>query len=63
MLPCSYPIGEDEGEPLEGLDPFMDDFSIDEKLSPLERLDKYFQSEDLGERSVCNTYGLALSPV
>ena len=57
MLPSSYPAGEelrDEGDPLEGLDPFIDDFSPDEKLSPLERLDKYFQSEDLGERYMFN---------
>ena len=38
------------GEPVEEADPFSDEYGMDERLSPLEKLDKYFQSEDLGER-------------
>ncbi len=34
------------------MDPLGDDLSPDSALSPLERLDKYFQSEEIGDRCV-----------
>ena len=36
----------------EDMDPFSDEFSPDDQLTPVEKLDKYFQSDDLMERSV-----------
>lgn len=39
--------GDDDGEEV---DPFSDEFSPDDQLTPVEKLDKYFQSDDLMER-------------
>lgn len=36
----------------EDMDPFSDEFSPDDQLTPVEKLDKYFQSDDLMERFV-----------
>ncbi len=40
------------GEEMEGLDPLGDELFSDDSLSPLEKLDKYFQSEEIGDRWV-----------
>ena len=45
-------LQEEEGEPMDEIDPLLDDLTPDDKLSSLEKLDKYFQSEDMGERYV-----------
>ena len=46
---------EQEGE-LDEMDPLGEYYSLDDQLTPVEKLDKYFQSENLMERlvSVCN---------
>lgn len=43
---------QDEGDPVDEIDPLLDDLSPDDKLSALEKLDKYFQSEEMGERYI-----------
>ena len=45
---------EQEGE-LDEMDPLGEYYSLDDQLTPVEKLDKYFQSENLMERlvSVC----------
>ena len=53
FIACFVSVLDDEdfqGEPEEEVDPLSEDFSPDDNLPPLERLDKYFQSEELGER-------------
>lgn len=39
---------------IDDIDPLMDDLSPDDRLSPLERVEKYFQSEDMGDRDMAN---------
>ena len=39
---------------IDDIDPLIDDLSPDDRLSPLERVEKYFQSEDFGERDLAN---------
>ncbi len=43
---------DDDEECVEDLDPLVDNLSPDDLLSPLEKLQKYFQSDDVGERCV-----------
>ena len=56
---CNYELidseKEQEGE-LDEMDPLGEYYSLDDQLTPVEKLDKYFQSENLMERlvSVCN---------
>ncbi len=45
-------IPDDDEECVEDLDPLVDNLSPDDLLSPLEKLQKYFQSDDVGERLV-----------
>lgn len=42
-------------EQMEELDP-LGDLSPDDSISPLERLDNYFQSEELGDRYMCTLH-------
>jgi len=42
------PDGSDEC--VEDIDPLTDDLSPDDRLSPLDKLQKYFQSDDVEER-------------
>ena len=39
---------------IDDIDPLMDDLSPDDRLSPLERVEKYFQSEDMSDRDMAN---------
>lgn len=41
-------------EHIDEIDPLMDDLSPDDRLTPLERVEKYFQSEDMGDRDMAN---------
>ena len=43
---------QDDDDCVDEIDPLMDDLSPDDRLSPLDKLQKYFQSDDVGERLV-----------
>ena len=56
--PPSFPLDDDEDlhdeDHIDDIDPLMDDLSPDDRLTPLERVEKYFQSEDMGDRDMAN---------
>ena len=39
---------------IDDVDPLMDNLCPDDLLTPLERVEKYFQSEDMGDRDMAN---------
>ena len=45
--------GQQEGE---DMDPLSDGYSSDDQLNPVEKLEKYFQSDDPSERFVTNLH-------
>ena len=55
--PLSPPTDDDDlrdEDQVDDIDPLMDSLSPDDLLTPLERVEKYFQSEDMGERDLAN---------
>ncbi len=56
MHTCTLDDEDDlhDEEHIDEIDPLMDDLSPDDRLTPLERVEKYFQSEDMGDRDMAN---------